>query len=240
MRASYEGHAKSNVGYAGKSGWFRNICPLGFMPVGAKCLKLPLQRPAIFEEIKKVCAVTSGELYKPTDPLQKMIMRAYMELQGVTEMWIHVVKVDGEWLIAGKHPITQFEDNWANGQPSEAGECAYVSAAADYKWKAGNCENFKPFYCELKEPDCPDGYTWIPTTLNSCFKKYQLDRDVIASEITANKMCARDHTRLAVIETEDEKEGISNWADKDKRESISRTYYLDYRKKGDHMILSRR
>lgn len=241
MHVSYGTHARENTGYSGKSGRFHVLCPEEFMPVGQKCVKTPIKAEAIFEDAAKECAGENGEIYKPSNPLQEIIMKAYMEMKGIEQMWINVMRVEGKWIVGGKKELTSYQSNWAPYQPSQDGDCVYMSANQNYKWVVGNCEQLsKPFFCELREPYCPAGYTWVPTTLNSCFKRYPMSGQFITSEISANKICARDKTRLAVIRTENEKAGILNWADNDKPPDQIRTYYLGMKQYEDTIMLSNR
>ena len=45
------------------------------------------------------------------------------------ELWINVKRVEGEWKIAGTKPLTDFEADWAPGQPADGADCAYMDKA---------------------------------------------------------------------------------------------------------------
>ena len=44
-------------------------------------------------------------------------------------MWVNVRKKDGKWLIGGVKPLSYFESNWDEGEPSEglSKDCAFLS-----------------------------------------------------------------------------------------------------------------
>ena len=91
-----------------------------------------------------------------------------------------------------------------------------------FKWKAGNCNLGKPYFCTAITPNCPPGYTWLAAAGSSCFKiTDQKGIPITAAsgssinvdaEPTANKMCAQEGTRLASIKSEAEKNAILEWA----------------------------
>ena len=43
------------------------------------------------------------------------------------EVWINVQKVGGKWTVGGTRELTEFESDWAEGEPSGAmSDCAYM------------------------------------------------------------------------------------------------------------------
>ena len=89
-----------------------------------------------------------------------------------------------------------------------------------FKWKAGNCNLGKPYFCTAITPNCPPGYTWLAAAGSSCYKitnqkgiPIPLSTPIIVdAEPTMNKMCAQDGTRLAVSKSPEEQSAIFEWA----------------------------
>ena len=50
----------------------------------------------------------------------------------MNEIWINVKKVGGKWTIGGTKPLTDFESDWAPGEPVNADsvDCAYMEKAS--------------------------------------------------------------------------------------------------------------
>lgn len=47
---------------------------------------------------------------------------------NMTQVWVDVNKVNGEWMVARTRKLTRFEADWAPGEPTEGtnADCAYM------------------------------------------------------------------------------------------------------------------
>ena len=60
-----------------------------------------------------------GIPYSPISRIQNLIFIEFlMNTTSVNELWINVKKVGGKWTIGGTKQLTDFEADWAPGQPS--------------------------------------------------------------------------------------------------------------------------
>jgi hypothetical protein len=139
-------------------------------------------------------------------------------------MWTAVKKnSDGTWNIKGT-PLTQFQSEWADNEPQDAvgADCASIIKDVGYKLKTANCLEPKKFFCMALAPNCPNGYTWVPSfgKGRSCFKVGGLvkaykpdDNSNMISEITiGEKMCLNDNTRLFTPESDEDVTALIAWA----------------------------
>lgn len=124
--------------------------------------------------------------------------------------------------MAGSALVTEFEADWAPGEPKDApgSDCVYADRSLGFKWKTGICLNGKPFFCAAKAPSCPPGYTWIPSFGPSCFKKSvplttsimdQYGHGKKVYEQQAIGFCETDGYRHATVYTTNERDALANW-----------------------------
>ena len=50
------------------------------------------------------------------------------------EIWIDVRKIDGTWFVGGSKRLSEFESNWAAGEPGDNQDkkCAFMSRDQEY------------------------------------------------------------------------------------------------------------
>ena len=64
--------------------------------------------------------------------MQNAILRGVLLTEGIfgqdaDQLWINVKKTGGKWYIAGSQPLTDFESDWADGEPNpNEGDCAIM------------------------------------------------------------------------------------------------------------------
>lgn len=132
-------------------------------------------------------------------------------VKGIGDLWIGVKRDKDEWYSGGK-VFDSFKSNWLTGEPknSTGADCAYLSKIHDYKMRTEGCKTPKRFLCMAQAPNCPDGYIWQPSygAGKSCFRI----RGPVNFEFnTANKICMKDNTRLATLQSLEDQDSVTNW-----------------------------
>jgi hypothetical protein len=134
------------------------------------------------------------------------------------------VKKDGEGVWSSKGQVFDvFQSDWDIDEPKVAAgaDCAFISKSADYKMKTENCQAPKQYLCMGLSPNCPQGYSWLPSYGGgrTCLKIVGPIKDSTDSYITefnvGNKMCLKDKTRLVAPDTDDDVTILSTWSLKD-------------------------
>ena len=152
----------------------------------------------------------------------------FFKFQGVTEIWTKITKdSDGQWR-SGSDPFSRFAIEWGTDEPIDANgaNCAVFSKTKGFKLRAVNCMEPKSFLCMAKAPNCPKGFTWVPSVGlgRSCYKispkLLAADKDSSGTaknlyDVTlADKYCMDKESRLYVPETPDEVKQLFDWVSK--------------------------
>ena len=152
------------------------------------------------------------------------------KFQEVTEIWTKITKdTDGLWW-SGSEPFSRFAVEWGSDEPIDANgaNCAVFSKTKGFKLRAVNCMEPKSFLCSPKAPNCPKGFTWVPSVGlgRSCYKispkMLAAEEDATGTALTnplydvtlADKYCMDLESRLFVPETPDEFTQLYDWASK--------------------------
>ncbi|TRY78182.1 hypothetical protein TCAL_06225 [Tigriopus californicus] len=201
-------------------------CPSGFNYLGKECVKLDtILRSETYWDAKKKCSEKDHMLYVPTDQDQNLAFRASLRHKSDTptshDIWIGVelASTSDIWMTVQGAELTAMTSDWAPGYPdmtfSEA-KCAIASKVLDYQWMNVDCYQPRPYLCSPMAPACPKGYTWIPEAGRSCFKITEplgqppsyMSSDSIHM---AHDMCRAEGTRLAVFQTVEERNAVTDW-----------------------------
>ena len=190
-------------------------CPEGFSQFIETCIEIPATLPKVDFA---TAASTSGCLVDGKKILQpkgffvfEALKHFFLDTGLSSSFWI------GQWEDVQKDPY-HVQVEWSEDGKDAPGECVIADVQDKFKWTRSDCSITAAYLCELWRPNCPNGYTFVPSAgENSCFKiteKTVFEDDsnkMYPSIATANKMCLRDGTSLAAPRSKDQIKTVWDW-----------------------------
>ena len=189
-------------------------CPPGFSNFIHTCVEIPSTLPqSDFETAASTsgCLVDGKQILHPQGFLVfEALKHFFLDIELTSSFWI------GKWTDVQKDPY-HVQVEWSEDGKAAAGECVVADVENDFKWTRSDCSITAAYLCTIWRPNCPNGYTFVPSAGKaSCFKitgktEYEDSNIKYQSISTANKMCLSDGTSLAAPETKEEIKAVWDW-----------------------------
>ncbi|XP_059085318.1 uncharacterized protein LOC131882241 [Tigriopus californicus] len=115
-------------------------CPSSWVPLSTGWYTFSAFR-GTFEMAQRFCSIMGGYTANITSDLEYHTLIAEMHIREKDSVW-----VDGS--TRPEHFTLDWQSHYAPGEPNHSGDCLYLSASNDFKWRDTSCRRLKGALCE--------------------------------------------------------------------------------------------
>lgn len=115
-------------------------CPSSWVPLSTGWYTFS-EFQGTFEMTQRFCAIIGGYTANITSELEYHTLVAEMHIREKDSVWV-------DWKTRPEHFAVDWQSHYAPDEPNHSGDCFYLSASNDFRWRDTSCRRLKGALCE--------------------------------------------------------------------------------------------